>query len=224
MRNPTKATAISSINKSGALLVFPIKGKSSMPSLWSIFYPGTKMSWDWSEDGDNRVGTLWHLRSKLSTSDRVIYSKWFKNRATLLSFELFAALLSLVSRRSISELKLSEDAQTILNVLNDDSPLASRELKRMCVLDGKENNSRFEKAIKQLWLKFLIVGYGEVEEGGFPSLAVGSTKLLFEDLWDESKNISDQERREVISKYFTARSEFFTQYLRLEKAIILPTD
>lgn len=221
MPNPTLSSAIAKINKAGALLVFPIKGKSGMPSLWTAFYPQSKMNWDWSEDGDNRVGTLWHLRSKLATSNEVVYSKWFKSRATFFSSELFTALVSLVSKRSLEELKLNEDSVTILSALNDDSPIASKELKRICELEGKENNSRFEKAIKQLWLKFLIVGYGEIEEGGFPSLAVGSSKLLFEDIWDDSKNITDLERRQVVSKYFNVRTEFFSQYFKLEKSLML---
>ncbi|MBS2027495.1 MAG: hypothetical protein JST54_06265 [Deltaproteobacteria bacterium] len=37
--------------------------------------------------------------------------------------------------------------------------------------------------MKALWTRLLIVGAGEVDDGAFPSLAIGSTALLFEDLW-----------------------------------------
>ena len=51
------------------------------------------MVWEWDEDGDGRVSDLWHLREKLSKSGQLIYGKWFRGRATLMSREIFPALL-----------------------------------------------------------------------------------------------------------------------------------
>jgi hypothetical protein len=88
----TLPSAIKKINKAHALLVFPIKGKANVPSLWSEFFPDDEMTWEWSEDGDNRVADLWHLRTELAVSNEVVYSKWFKNRATffqLIYLQLF---------------------------------------------------------------------------------------------------------------------------------------
>ncbi len=191
-----------------------------MPSLWSKFFPRSRMNWDWSEDGDGRVAMLWHLRTELSTCQQAVYTKWFKNRATLFSDELFIAMLSLVSAKEVDSLGLSQDALILLGTLHEDSPLGTRELKSLSGFEGRENSSRFESALRQLWRKLLIVGYGEVEEGGFPSLAVGSSRLLFEDLWDESKSVSAEQRLKTVEKYFDSKSEFFRQYVRLENELI----
>lgn len=219
MSNINLRSAIAKVNKAGALLVFPIKNHRETASLWSVFYPQDKMSWDWSEDGDNRVADLWHLRTRLSTSNEVVYSKWFRNRATVFSFDLFSSLLSLVSNKTLSQLKLSADAISILKVLSDDSPLPSKILKDEAGLIGADNTSRFDKAMKELWLRFLIVGYGEVDEGGYPSLAVGTSKLLFEDLWEASQTVSAAQRRKTLAQSFPVRSAFYTQYLKIEKLL-----
>ena len=39
---------------------------------------------------------------------------------------------------------------------------------------------------------------GEVDEGAFPSLAIGSTELLFEDLWREGRFIKEEKAMEII--------------------------
>jgi len=218
---PTVTRAVAKINQAGALLVFPVKERSEYPSLWSAFYPGEEMDWDWSVEGDDRVPRLWHLRTELSTSRQVIYSKWFRDRATCFSLELFTAMLSLVSNRSLRELKLSREAERVLSAVQDDSPMATRELKIVSDLQGRENNAAFDRAMKELWRKFLVVGYGEVEEGGYPSLAVGSSKALFEDLWDSSRSISESERRDTLERFYPAGTAFHKQFRRYEQALLL---
>ena len=65
-----------------------------------------------------------------------------------------------------------------------------------------------------LWAKMLIVGFGEVEEGGFPSLAIGASRVLFEDQWEESLALSDEQRESRIHAAFPVDSPFYKQYLR----------
>lgn len=51
----------------------------------------------------------------------------------------------------------------------------------------------------------MIVGFGEVDEGAFPSLAIGATKLLFEDLYEEAK-IQPSHSTETLETYLTKSS------------------
>ena len=44
-----------------------------------------------------------------------------------------------------------------------------------------------------LWSRLLIVG--EVDDGAFPSLAVGATELVFEDLWLSRAKVSADSRK-----------------------------
>src|SRR5580700_7343374 len=92
-KHMTSPSAIAAINRAGALLVFPMDNRKEPSSIWSHFYPRTPMRWDWDESGDNRVADLWHLRSELSTTGKVIYTKWFRGRATYFSRALFTHLL-----------------------------------------------------------------------------------------------------------------------------------
>ena len=163
-------SALSKVNKRGMLLVYPINNKKEPASLWSELYPKSEMRWEWDAGGDDRVSLLWHMRERLSTSDRVIYAKWFRGRATLISFELFASMLKLLAG---GEALLSFQARDILDLLREDSPLSTKALKKMTDLQGRENEKVYVRALKELWMRGLIVGYGEVDEGAFPSLAMG---------------------------------------------------
>jgi len=178
--------AIEAVQSKGALLVFPIKNKKDPLSIWSVLHPRSKMVWEWDEDSDNRVAELWHLREEFSRSRKIVYTKWFQGRATFFSLEVFQNLLSYFESFSRVPDRHTESGR-ILEVLNSDSPLSTRDIKRECDLQGKLLESTFNRAMKPLWQRLQIVGFGEVHDSSFPSLAVGSTALLFEDLWEKSK-------------------------------------
>jgi hypothetical protein len=58
----------------------------------------------------------------------------------------------------------------------------------------------YHKALKPLWSRGLIVGYGEVDEGAFPSLAIGATQVLFEELWKESQALTVEKALHRVEK------------------------
>ncbi len=180
-------SAIAAINKHGMLLTFPIKNAKLPLSLWSVAYPRTKMKWEWDDDGDNRVVQLWHLRERLSRSGKVVYTKWYKGRATFFSRKEFTKRLaaSLANTNRAAHM-LTREARDILEALEENSPLSTKVLKKTVDLRGKFHEATYNRAMKELWSRYLIVGYGEVDEGAFPSLAIGATKLLFEDLYKEA--------------------------------------
>jgi hypothetical protein len=210
--------AIRAINRQGCLLVFPIDNRKEFASIWSEFYPRTPMRWEWDEDGDDRVARLWHLRAELSTCNDVIYTKWFRGRATFFSRPVFTALLRLLGN---SELGLSREAKLILETLKLDSPLSTKQLKRATDLQGRFNEAAYQRALKELFSRMLIVGYGEVDDGAFPSLAIGATQNIFEELWTESRELS----REEALKRLPLKSEqpwlkhYVNYYMRLEGAL-----
>lgn len=197
--------SIRAINEHGILLVFPVKGKAEPRSLWSVLHPKSKMIWSWNEDADGKVARLWSTMKELSTDKSVVYSKWFKGRATFLSRKVFRALLKIRSQETAS---ISPAARLILELLENDSPLSTKQLKRFSELQGKDNQKIYDRALRELFQNFLIVGYGEVEDGAFPSLAVGATRTLFEDLWNESHQLSIEEAEEILNTFFPMESEF----------------
>jgi hypothetical protein len=201
-------SAISAINEKGILLTFPLAGKKEPLSLWRHFYPRSEMRWEWDDNGDSRVADLWHLRMELSRSGKVVYSKWYQGRATFFSRKLFSALLTHLKSTVNPSLNIQGEAARVLKALEFDSPLSTKELKRSVDLQGRFNESTYSRAMKELWNKLLIVGFGEVDDGAFPSLAVGATKLIFEELWEESKELSTIEALETINRFMPEATAF----------------
>lgn len=211
------SSAVKHINKKSMLLVFPQENKKEPASLWYEFFPRTKMRWEWDENGDGRVGDLWFLREKLSLSRKVIYAKWFRGRATLISFKLFPAMLKAANPDLPNAPGLSFAAREILDLLEEDSPLSTKQIKRMSGLQGKAAESSYTRALKELWDRSLIVAFGEVDEGAFPSLAVGSTKVLFEDLWNEAVEMPVDQARETVEKLLPDGTAFGKYWRTLTK-------
>lgn len=214
----TLQTAVTAINQYGALLVFPANNEPLPPSLWSVFHTGKKMDWDWSSDGDSLVPQLWHLRTELAVSNEVVYTKWFQGRATVFSKELFTRILSTYSSKEDPLEGVSDQARIIYSVLMDDSPLPTKELKARVREESDTAMTSFDRSMKELWRRCLVVGYGEVEEGGFPSLAVGVTKNLFEELWDDSLLVSETNRTSQVAALLPAESPFLKAYKRQLRA------
>jgi hypothetical protein len=206
--------AIQHIDRAGALLVFPIQNTKDPLSLWSLLHPRKKMKWEWSDEGDDAVAELWHLMKDLSSSGQVVYSKWFRGRATFFSRDLFRALLALSLKNRPAELTL--EAHQILNALEEDSPLSTRELKERTELQGRLNESLYSRSCRQLYQRFLIVAFGEIEDGAFPSLAVGATRLLFEDLWNEAQQLCPEAAKVTIDKFLPAASAFYKYCHRIQ--------
>jgi hypothetical protein len=202
------SNAISRINDHGALLVFPINNRELPNSLWAEFFPKTKMVWEWNEDSDYKVADTWQLMKALSDCREVVYSKWYQGRATFFSRELFTAMLALARTARIPRHELSETARILFEVLENNSPLSTKELKALTELRGKDNESAYSRGMKELFTRFLIVGFGEVEDGAFPSLAVGATELLFEDLWREGADMPPRKARALIDRLMPAGSHF----------------
>lgn len=206
-------TAISKINTHGALLVFPINNKKEPKSLWSEFFPKSKLRWQWDEDGDSRVSKLWYLMKNLSDCRQVVYSKWYQGRATFFSQELFVALLSIAQKEVHVKVRLSRPAKEILDTLESDSPLSTKQLKKMTELQGKDNQATYNRAMKELFSQFYIVAFGEVDDGAFPSLAIGATSILYEDLWNEATATTADKAKNIIDIYIQDESLFY-KFLR----------
>lgn len=208
-----KQRAIEAINDHGALLVFPIKDKTEPASIWSVLYPRSKMRWEWDEGGDPRVFRLWQLREEISRSGKVVYAKWFQGRATFFSRELFIHLLAYMQ----SEKPLSHESQQILEALEMDSPLSTKQVKELADLRGKWLEPAYNRAMKELWNRGLVVGFGEVDDSSFPSLAVGATKVLFEDLWAESQSISLEIAKKYLSNKLGEKNKFWLYAQKVRK-------
>jgi len=197
--------AVGLINRHHLLIVFPDRNRPQPKSLWSLLHPKIPMLWEWSDEGDDRVLQMWNLMKRLSEDRRVIYLKWYKGRATFISQDLFTALLCLSKAHSS---KLSASAKEILSILESDSPLSTREVKTLADLRGKDNEPEYHRAMKLLFQNFLIVGCGEVDDGAFPSLAVGATQNIYEELWNAASKMNVQKAWSLVDQVMPKGSDF----------------
>lgn len=185
MRTETETLkrAVDAVDLNHWLLVFPIPKKKEPKSLWHCLHPKSVMRWEWSESGDDKVVRLWHLRRRLAESHRVVYSKWYRGRATLFSEDLFKKLwVYFESDRA----RIQGEGREIVELLEMESPLSTKQIKRGADLVGKDNEKRYTASMKELWRTFAIVGVGEIDDGAFPSLAHAATAVIFEELCREA--------------------------------------
>jgi hypothetical protein len=211
-----KAKAIQAINKQGALLVYPLANRKEPLSIWSELYPRTKMRWEWDSGGDNRVAELWYMREQLSRSNEVVYVKWFQGRATFFSKDAFVNLMAYFQSARRAE-TLPRDSQNILEFLINDSPLSTKQVKAAAELEGRLNEPAYNRAMKPLWHNLLIVGYGEFEDSSFPSLGIGATQTLFEDLWTEAQKLSPEQARANLERIWSATNPFLKFAKKIDK-------
>ncbi|NUN04989.1 MAG: hypothetical protein HUU57_04420 [Bdellovibrio sp.] len=187
-RQNKKQKMIAAIEKKGCLLVYPLQNRKEPASLWSELYPRTKMRWAWDESGDNRVGELWVLREELSRSKKVVYAKWFQNRATFFSREVFVCLLAFLGSAK-GHVHLPRASQEALESFLMDSPQSTKVIKENLGWQGKMMESHFNRAMKPLWQGLFLVGFGEVADSSFASLNMAATQNIFEDLWGQAQGL-----------------------------------
>lgn len=213
--------AVKRVDSLGACLVFPQDNRSEPMSLWKAFYPRSVMRWDWDQGGDTRVHDLWFLREEMSRSGEIIYCKWYKGRATLFSKELFTNLISALHSHELEKRLQQKSARTLYDILEDNSPLSTKELKRETDLVGKVFEGEFQRGMKELWSRGLIVAFGERDDGAFPSLLVGASKLLFEDLWREAQSLDPAEAWSFLEQKLAPSNPFFKEAQRQHKQLRL---
>lgn len=209
---------IQAIEKEGCLLVYPLDNRKEPKSIWSALYPRTQMRWEWDQDGDNRVAELWILREELSRSRDVVYSKWYRNRATFFSHEVFVNLLSFLGAAH-GQVPLPRDSQEALDSLLMDSPQSTPLLKENLGLRGRAFEGQYNRALKPLWNHLFLVGFGEVADSSFPSLNIAATATLFEDLWLQSQKISVEKAEVFLRKKLGEENLFFKYALKLRTAL-----
>jgi hypothetical protein len=215
----SRRAALEAIERHGALLVFPIQNRPEPLSLWRVLHPRSRMRWEWDETGDDRVVALWRLREELARSRKVVYAKWYQNRATFFSRRLFTAMLA--DLRATGDLRrgLAPDARDILRELESDSPISTKQLRGLVDLQGRAFEATWQGALRTLFSRLSIVGFGEVDDGAFPSLAVGATRVLFEDLWDESSELEPDIAARTVAELLPAGSKLGRHHAKILGAL-----
>ena len=106
----------------------------------------------------------------------------------------------------------------ILEAVDVDSPLSTRQVKEACELQGRLNEPQFNKTTKYLWQNLCLIAFGEINDSSFPSLGYASPKILFEDLWVESQKISVAEAEKEIFRLLKSQPEVLKWLGKIKKS------
>jgi hypothetical protein len=117
-------------------------------------------------------------------------------------------MLCLRCRQVDARRRLSSTARILFEVLENNSPLSTRKLKERTDLQGRLHEAEYSRAMKELFSLLLIVGFGEVDDGAFPSLAVGATELLYDDLWRQAEGMSLRKAQTTVDRWMPQPSHF----------------
>lgn len=210
--------AIKAIDRRGCLLVYPLNNRKEPASIWSELFPRTRMRWEWNTEGDTRVSDLWIVREQLSRSRQVVYSKWYQGRATFFSRDVFVAMLAFLRAASFVERLAEPASRNVLDILLADSPLSTKQLKAAVDLEGRLMESTYNRAMKPLWSRLLLVGFGEFDDSSFPSLGVGATATVFEELWNSSLEFSRDKALEFLNEKLGADSPWLKYAQRVARS------
>lgn len=213
-----EARAVDAIEQHGMLLVYPVQNRPEPRSIWHALHPRARMHWAWDDSADDRVVELWHLRERLARSNKVVYTKWLGGRATFFSRALFRAALARLKAEHELRHGLGRASLDLFEILLDDSPQPTRRLREAAGLEGRLNETAFTRAMRPLWERMLIVGTREMEEGGFPSLAVGATELIHEPLWLDA-DVLRTEDTAVLSAAMSHSPPFARAFRRVQRGL-----
>jgi hypothetical protein len=137
-----------------------------------------------------------------------VYAKWFRGRATFFSRAIFVPILALLGTTRAEALRRNANASRLYEELLDNSPQTPRRLRQAVDLTGSHNRGDYERGVKLLWEQLVIVGTGEVDEGQFPALAMGATRHIHEDLWEEAYGMEPRDAEARCRRLLPAASPF----------------
>jgi hypothetical protein len=164
-RVATIGDAVKFIDAAGFCLLFPIQGLA-LASLYFAMARRRPLTWD------KYAMKLWDWKNELPLKKRAFYGKYFKGRGTFLSLRMlpnFLAMRGTAAAPGDAEAffaagRISPDARTIWEALEEHGPLPTLELRHTCKMESVAGNKRFKKAMLELQCNLIVVHFGAEQE------------------------------------------------------------
>jgi hypothetical protein len=162
--------AVEFVEVSGLIFFWPIKG-ITMPSLWAAVAGDRQVA----NAHDDPGHITWGWKDRMLDQRRWYYGKLLRGKATLVSRAVIPNFYALSDR--VAELDdyqlayhdghLTHEARRVADVLLNDGPLHTVELRRRAQLSGQASKSRFEKALVDLQRGLWILPIGVATAGAW---------------------------------------------------------
>jgi hypothetical protein len=158
LRVTTEEQALEFIRQAGfVFLLFP-KEQLDFPSL-SCAYPPRRKDWPW-----------WNWKQTLPEKKACYYAKVLRRKGTFISWRFFPAFYAVYGGRDSYEQQwraglLDRTQKRLLEILERDGPLMTKELRLAYGPPGKENTRRVLHALEELQARFQVCPAGGDTEG-----------------------------------------------------------
>ena len=161
--------AVSFVNERGFIFFWPIKG-FLLPSLWTA----TAGERPVPSEHDDPGHITWQWKDQMLGKKQWFYSRILRRKNTVVSLECLPYFYALSPNYGDYESdyldqyaqgKLTQEAKTIYETLLFAGTLDSLELRRRANLWGKENNTRFNRALEDLQIELKIMPVGIAQAG-----------------------------------------------------------
>ena len=165
----TKEQAVDYVNERGFVYFWPIKDVT-MPSLWGAV-AGDRPVPDAHDDPGH---VTWGWKDELLPARKWHYAKVLRKKATMISLDVLPHFYALSENYGEPEQdyldqykagKMTYDAKTVFEVLLQNGPLDTQELRRQARMTTKASDSPFNRAIEFLQADFKVQPVGVAEVG-----------------------------------------------------------
>jgi hypothetical protein len=197
------------INTVGFCFAFKAN-RSELPCLWHAAAGERNPEYPLHVQNDPYISLVWVAKDQLAAEKKVYYGKAFKKRPTFISLEYFPHFYRLISDQrgdhylaDYTRGGLSRDARRILDILNEQSPQITADLKTAAAMSNPDKRSAFDAAMAELQSKLYVVKIGEFYDPF--TFLWDLVERRFADEISASTSLGvDQAREAILLRYFKA--------------------
>lgn len=206
----TLTDAVRFLDAVGFCVLFPLT-KIPLPSL---YYAVARRDIHLGPGWDKYCEMIWGWKDDLPLRRRAYYSKCLRGRGMFISLTLLPHFLASRAsaaapgdhQRFYAAGRISPDARTIWQALEEHGPLATLELRHACKMETAAGNIRFKRAMLELQCHLVIVHFGaEQETAAWPSSRFELTCRAFPKQAVAARSLSLDAARAAIARKFLER-------------------
>ncbi len=203
----SKDQAVDYVNERGFVHFWPIKA-ITLPSLWGAV-AGDRPVADAHDDPGH---VTWGWKDELLPARKWHYAKVLRKKATMISLAVLPYFYALSENYGEPEQdyldqyragQMTYDAKTVFEVLLQNGPLDTQELRRQARMTSKESDSSFNRAIEFLQADFKAQPVGVAEVGRWKYAFIYECVHRWNpDLAEQARSIRQSQAREKLLELY----------------------
>jgi hypothetical protein len=201
----SEAEALDFLNDVGFSLLFSAK-EIELPSLWGALCGEARPLP--SHHDDRELGWAWSWKDSLPVAGKVLYGKFLRKKPVFVSLDLAPCLYALSPNygepaedylQDYLDGRLSVEAKQVYEALLAQGALPTSRLRREAGLGGKQNASRFERALTELQMDMRItkVAISDANRWGY-CYVYDLLPRHFQSVVESAREITGRQARETI--------------------------